>query len=158
MLIQLGFVIFLSLSVLAVFYATHVTITRFSDYIINVQSRVCRFISDHASVICNISVSRPPVRCRKFPYRKLKSVDTYALKQDLAAFDCARHRNPPNGQSAEDIDELVQSYNLTLKDLTDRHVPSKIKILRAKPCAPWYNVEIDAVKRLRRKAERQIGA
>lgn len=70
---------------------------------------------------------------------------------------CVRHRNPPNSQSAEDIDELVQSYNLTLKDLTDRHAPLKIKILRAKPCVPWYNVEIDAAKRLRRKAERQIG-
>ena len=31
------------------------------------------------------------------------------------------------------------------------------KILRAKPCAPWYNAEIDAAKRFRRKAERQIG-
>lgn len=88
MLIQLVFVIFLSLSVLAVFYATHVTITRFSDYIINGQSRAGRFISDHASIICNISVSRPPVRCRKFANRKLKSADTYALKKDLAAFDC----------------------------------------------------------------------
>ncbi|CAH3018405.1 unnamed protein product, partial [Porites evermanni] len=46
------------------------------------------FPPNHASIICNISVSRPPVRCRKLANRKLKSLDTYALKQDLAAFDC----------------------------------------------------------------------
>lgn len=42
----------------------------------------------------------------------------------------------------------------TLKDLNDRHAPLKTKVLRARPCVPWYNAEIDAAKRCRSKAER----
>lgn len=113
MLIQLGFVIFLSLSVLAVFYATHVTIPRFSDYIINGQSRVGRFISDHASIICNISASRPPVRCRKFANRKLKSLDTYALKQELAAFDCVRLPDIETRQIVSRLRTLMSLFRAT---------------------------------------------
>ena len=38
--------------------------------------------------------------------------------------------------------------------MTNCHAPLKTKTLRARPRVPWYNADIDAAKRIRRKAER----
>lgn len=39
--------------------------------------------------------------------------------------------------------------------MTNCHAPLKTKTLRARPRVPWYNADIDAAKRIRRKAERR---
>ena len=143
-------------------HATHVEghtldliITRYSDYIINGQPTVDRFISDHASVTCSLAVSKPVARKCKFTYRKLKSVDSDALRQDLSAsILCTTIPSDSGNLAAEDIDALVQDYNSTLRNLTDRHAPLKTKTMKARSNAPWYSAEIDAAKRRRRKAER----
>ncbi|XP_031573732.1 uncharacterized protein LOC116307604 [Actinia tenebrosa] len=143
-------------------HATHVDghtldllITRLSDYIIHRPPYIDRFISDHVSVICSLAFSRPVASCRNISYRKLKSVDSNALRQESAATTlCNIHRVDPDNQLADDIDALVRENNSTLKHLTNRHAPLKTKTLRARHSVPWYNAEIDAAKRRRRKAER----
>ena len=58
----------------------------------------------------------------------------------------------------QQIDCLLEGsgclYNETLFCLTDTHVPLRRKTLRTRPVVPWYNAEIDAAKRLRRKVGR----
>ena len=58
-------------------------------------------------------------------------------------------RVDPEDLPVGEIDNLVKEYNLTLKNITDHHVPLKTKVLRARPSAPWYNAEIDVVAKLR---------
>ena len=59
---------------------------------------------------------------------------------------CATCRGEPTNLLPEDVDPLLCDYNETR--------PLKTKIVRARASPPWYNGEIDAAKRLRRKAER----
>ena len=113
------------------------------------------FLSDHASVISHVLASRPSKARGKITYRKLSSVDTDKLRRDVAASVlCNTVRVDPKDLPVSEIDNLVKLYNLTSKSITDHHAPLKTKVLRARPSAPWYSVEIHAAKRRRCKAER----
>jgi exonuclease III len=130
-------------------------ITRCSDQIIMNQPYVDRFISDHASVICDLLPAKPVMSIKRVSYRKLKCVNMTSLNQDLAATAlCATCRGEPTNLLPDDVDALARDYNETLSSLTNCHAPLKTKSVRTRASAPWYNGEIDAAKRLRRKAER----
>ena len=46
-------------------------------------------------------------------------------------------------------------YNTLLSTVLECHAPLKTKTKVVRPTVPWYNDEIDCVRRLRRKAERK---
>lgn len=83
-------------------------------------------------------------------------MDRDVLREDLAATSLctSRYSETEYQRDEDDIDALVREYNSTLKKLTDRHAPLKTKVLRARSSARWYDADIDAAKRRRRKAER----
>ena len=64
-------------------------------------------------------------------------------------------QSTPSVISGEELDELARDYNNTLSALVDRHAPLKSKGVRSRPLVPWYTAEINAAKKLRRKAERR---
>ena len=89
-----------------------------------------RYILDHASVICSLVAPRPGASKSTTTYRKLKSVDSNALRQDLTVSTlCSALRGDA------DIDAFVQNCNSTLKNLTDQHAPLKTKTIRARVSA-----------------------
>ena len=57
-------------------------------------------------------------------------------------------------EDPRDLDALVRRYNTTLSKVIDCYAPLKTKTVKVRPAVPWYNDEIKAAKRLRRKAER----
>ena len=59
-----------------------------------------------------------------------------------------------HSEGPRDLDALVRRYNTTLSKVIDCHAPLKTKTVKVRPAVPWYNDEIKAAKRLRRKAER----
>ena len=59
-----------------------------------------------------------------------------------------------HSEDARDLDAVVRRYNTTLPKVIDCHAPLKTKTSKVIPAVPWYNDEIKASKRLRRKAER----
>ncbi|CAB4017696.1 Hypothetical predicted protein, partial [Paramuricea clavata] len=119
------------------------------------QPYVDRFISDHASVICDLLPAKPVMSIKRVSYRKLKCVNMTSLNQDLAATAlCPTCRGEQTNLLPDDVDALTRDYNETLSSRTNCHAPLKTKSVRARASAPWYNGEINAAKRLRRKAER----
>ena len=50
--------------------------------------------------------------------------------------------------------DFVQNYNNTLSEVMNRYAQLKTKNMVVRPTVPWYNDNINAAKRLRRKAER----
>ena len=135
-----------------------IIITRSCDYILNKVPVVDRFISDHTFVYCTLLSDRPSVTTKNVAYRKPKSVDMESLKPDLS--DSLLCSDPPvlqvllHSDDPRDLDALVRKYNTTLSEIIDCHVPLKTKTVKVRPAVPWYNDEIKAAKRLRRKVER----
>lgn len=123
-------------------------ITRTSDSLVNGTPHSDRFLSDHCSVICNLSVAKPPLTTKKRCYRKLGNIDLDQFKKDILNSDLIL--NTPNN-----LDNLVTCYNSTLTSLLDEHAPVCTKISTLRPRAPWFTEEIRKAKRQRRKAERR---
>ena len=97
-------------------------ITRYSDQIIMNQPYMDRFISDHASVICDLLPAKPVMSIKRVCYRKLKRVNMTSLNQDLAATAlCATCHGGPTNLLPEDVDALACDYNETLSSLTVMH-------------------------------------
>ena len=83
-------------------------ITRQADDVVNGEPFPERYFSDHAALICKLSVVKPLQTMKHAEYRKLKSIDITKLKEE----------NPPN-----DFNMLLDCYNTTLRSLLDDHAP-----------------------------------
>ncbi len=107
-------------------------------------------ISDHFSVIATLDL---PVltqndRKTKIKYRKIKSIDIGAFKNDI--LNSSLVVDP--GDTAE---KLAKQYGDTLTSILDKHAPLSTKLVIPKPnINPWMSPEILAAKRQRRYLER----
>ena len=118
-------------------------ITRNSDNIIKGRPISDRFISDHCFVLCSLSAPRPSPIVKQISFRKLKTLDLTAFKDDIARSDLFNDVDP---------EKLVDLYNNTLCLLLDRHAPITSKNVLVRPNVPWINSDIIKAKRQRRKA------
>ena len=121
-------------------------ITRNSDNIIKGRPISDRYISDHCSVLCSLSVPRPSPTVKHISFRKLKTLDLTAFKDDIARIGLFNDADP---------EKLVDLYNNTLRLLLDRHAPIMSKKVLFRLKVPWINSDIIKAKRQRRKAERK---
>ena len=127
-------------------------VTRCSDCILSAPPKVDCYLSDHASVCCMLASQRPPLLDKTITFRKYKGIDLGSFKRDLNSSSLCQ--STPSVISGEGLDELARDYNNTISALVDRHAPLKSKRVRSRPSVPWYTAEINAAKKLRRKAER----
>ena len=89
-------------------------ITRRSDHTLRAPPIVDRFVSDHASLLCKLLPSKPPVTVRVITFRKHKSIDMESFKNDLAASTFCRDYPAGLAETSPDVDKLVMEYNNTL--------------------------------------------
>ena len=121
-------------------------ITRNSDNIIKGRPISDRYISDHCSVLCSLSVPRPSPTVKHMSFRKRKALDLTAFEDDIARIDSFNDADP---------EKLVDLYDNTLRLLLDRHAPIMSKKVLFRPKVAWINSDIIKAKRQRRKAERK---
>ena len=92
-----------------------------------------------------LAVSRPnPDKMCKI-FRKLKQINLQELRDDII------HELEPN---TTQLVELVQNYD-TLRQLLNKDVPVKSKIVKKNHEQPWFNEHIKSEIILRWKKERQ---
>ena len=90
---------------------------------------------------------KPPLVEKIIQYRKLKSVNISALKDDIRSSNLI-------SKTHSDINELAECFNTTLSTLLEVHAPLVVKTIITRPRVPWYSDEMKAMKRRRRKAEK----
>ena len=123
-------------------------ITRETDSVVHGIPLIGRFFSDHAVITCRLNSIKPPVPMKTVTYRKLKAVNIGELRRDLINSRLA-------DRTSVDLDELVHAYDDTLASLTERHAPLRTRTFTNRPRMPWFNDDIKATIRERRRAERQ---
>ena len=106
-----------------------------------------QFISDHAAVLCPLNSVKPPAVAKKIKYRQLKAIDIDALRADLRDSDLCT-------KEFTDVDEMASCYNSTLQAILNKHAPLKTKTVVNRKRVPWFNSQMKAAIRDRRKAER----
>ena len=123
-------------------------ITRQSDSIICGSPVTDHLFSDHLSVLTTLRATKPKIILKERVYRKIKSIDLDSFCSDLAASKVCQ-------DTPGELDELVDCYNRTLTSVLDKHAPFQRKIIPQRRRIPWYNDQILAAKRMRRKAEKK---
>ena len=84
---------------------------------------------------------------KEINYRQLKAIDMYALHADLRDSDLCT-------KEFTDVDVMASCYNSTLQAILDKHAPLKTKTVVNNKRVSWFNSEMKAAIRARRKAER----
>ena len=122
-------------------------ITKQADDIVDGEPLPERYFSDHAAVICKVSVAKPPLRIKHAEYRKtMDAIDI--TKEDIR--NSQLYQDPPN-----DLNMLPDCYNTTLRSLLDDHAPICSRHVSTRPRPPLFNEDIIQGLRDRRKAERR---
>ena len=80
--------------------------TRQADNIVDGELLPERHFSDHATVICTLSVMKLAPRIKRAEYRKLKSIDITNLREAIC--NSQLHQDPP-----DDLNMLLDCYNTT---------------------------------------------
>ncbi|XP_078363787.1 uncharacterized protein LOC144648005 [Oculina patagonica] len=123
-------------------------ITRKSDNLISGRPAPDILFSDHLALLFKLKTARPPLKVDCVSFRKLRSIDKDAFKDDICNSELFQ-------MNTDDPDELAALFDNALRSLLDRHAPVKHKNITIRPCVPWMNDEIILAKRQRRKAERK---
>ena len=84
---------------------------------------------------------------KEINYRQLKAIDMDALRTDLRDSDLCT-------KEFTDVDEMASCYNSTLQAILNKHAPLKTKTVVNRKRVPWFNSQMKAAIRARRKAER----
>jgi len=117
----------------------HVSISYF-------RSLACLFIWSFPYFIYAISPLPPPL-LPTFSFRCLKSISISTYKRDIVNSRLITH--PPTN-----LHDLIDTYNITLSALLNKHAPLKTKTIRAKTFNPWFTSALSKLKSARRHLEK----
>jgi hypothetical protein len=106
-------------------------------------------ISDHHCISFNLNIEKEPLPKKEISYRKIKSIDIPKFKADLQS--SLLEFSVDSGS----ISEAVDNFNHLLIKQLDSHAPLKHRILTVRPQQPWYNDEIHAARKEKKKMERK---
>ena len=119
-----------------------------SDNIIKGTPSPDSFLSDHCSVLCCLNVRKVLATVKHISFRKLKSLDLVAFKNDIASSDLCNI-------ASKDCNEVAELYNNCMHSILDHHAPMTSKRVLACPSAPCMSRNIIEAKCQRWKAERK---
>ena len=100
-------------------------------------------------VFCQLQLDRVPRINSKVSYRNVAAINLDALWKDLSNSILCEN------MESFDLNELVNCYNKTLNSILDQYAPLKTKTVTKRPIVPWFNEQVKAAKRQRRKAEKK---
>ena len=102
----------------------------------------CTFIHFYFTLICDLTLDKPPLPKKKISFRKTKVVDVNLLCDELSTTSLCT-------DSPDALNDLVKCYNSTLSAVLDRHAPLVTKFITARPLVPWFSDDIRESRRER---------
>jgi len=97
--------------------------------------------TDHFQIICLLKIINSPIApITKHLTCAIRAINITELCHDILSSCLTTH--PPSALA----DLLVDCYNSTLFQLSNKHTPLKSKIIHTKPSNPWFT---QALKKLR---------
>ena len=103
------------------------------------------YISDHVTIICDLTFNKPSNRRKEIKYRNIKNINIEEFRKDIkdkltVPSDC--------------LTDSVRQYNQCMLELLDKHAPEKCKVITIRENSQWYNEDILTGKQTRRKLEK----
>ena len=125
-----------------------ITSQTFGSRIKNFDICQSRTASDHYLVLCDVDLKINATNEVKYTnYRNFKTIDVEKFKEDILNSELG------NFIGVVSVDDAVSLYESVLTELMDKHSPVIKKKLK-KNETPWLDLELRALRRKRRAAER----
>jgi hypothetical protein len=105
--------------------------------------------SDHFALLTTLNIPLPspqPPTTRSF--RRINSINIEDFKSDLS--NSKLIISPPS-----ELNDLVVCFNTTLTSILDKHAPIITKVTQRSKSNPWFTPALKALKKVRRKFEKQ---
>ena len=106
-------------------------------------------ISDHDCITWGLNLQKPEKLRKTIRMRKTKQIDMNAFKSDL-------NESLQSTSNCNNLSELIDTYNLTLRNTLDKHAPESSKEIIVRDPTPWMSNDISIEKRKRRKLEKKM--
>ena len=103
---------------------------------------------DHYAVLCYLNVNRPKTVHKSVKFRAFRKIPVPAYQNDVKVV-----LNNQN-KTSDNINELIDYYNSTLQNLTDKYAPLQCKKIALRPHSPCYTSALGREKRAHRRGER----
>lgn len=108
-----------------------------------------QFISDHKAICFTLELDKIPNERRKVVSRRLKNFEFETFNDMISSSGLL------DDKTSDSLESLVDKYDIVLRETLDKLAPLKSRTIVIRPNAPWYNEDIAAAKRERRKLERK---
>ena len=109
---------------------------------------VDEFLSDHAMIVVDLDLRKPPKSKKLIRFRKNKDVDLEKLNAEI-------EENLSGIGNTDNLSELVDKFNQALSDAYDKQAPLRAKTIIIRPPTPWSYDDIKEDKATRRRLERR---
>ena len=103
---------------------------------------------DHYAVLCYLNVNRPKTVHISVKFRAFRKIPVPTYQNDVKVVLNNQSKTPEN------INDLIDYYNSTLQNLTDKYAPLQCKKIALRPHSPWYTSALHREKRVHRRDER----
>ena len=103
---------------------------------------------DHYAVLFYLNVNRPKTVNKSVKFRTFRKIPVPAYQNDVKVVLNNQSKTPDN------INDLIDYYNSTLQNLTDKYAPLQCKKIALRPHSPWYTSALRQEKRAHRRGER----
>ena len=103
---------------------------------------------DHYAVLCYSTVNRPKTVHKSVKFRAFRKIPVPAYQSDVKVVLNNQSKTPEN------INDLIDYYNSTLQNLTDKYAPFQCKKIALRPHSPWYTSALCREKKVRGRGER----
>ena len=122
-------------------------ITRATENLVQDVNVHPEFYSDHRVITC--SLNHPELPCSNVTV-------THRSILDREKFSCDNIDSFSHGSGCrDDVNALVSIYNDTLLKIYDKHPPLKMRTIKHRRLAKWYNDQLRHEKREKRRLERR---
>ena len=103
---------------------------------------------EHYAVLCYLNVNRPKTVHKSVKFRAFRKIPVPAYQNDVKVVLYNQSKTQDN------INDLIDYYNSTLQNLTDKYAPLQCKKIALLPHSPWYTSALRREKSARRRGER----
>ena len=104
-------------------------ITRDLDGLVQTSPISYSFLSDHCTVLSELTHRMPATTVEEVCYRKTKAIDIESFKDDLRKSRLCQ--DPPDA-----LTDLVSCHGLTMTSLLDKHAPIQKETIMVRPQVP----------------------
>ena len=99
-------------------------------------------------MLCYLNVNRPKTVHKSVKFRAFRKIPVPVYQNYVKVVLNNQSKTPDN------INDLIDYYNSTLQNLTDKYTPLQCKKIALRPHSPWYTSALRREKRERRRGER----